>query len=173
MFAVSFSVLLGSQNAYAGNAGNGCIVDPNMLNFGVIDSDVLVGALKTITCSADVTDVVIDTSDCDANGISVFFLSPGIITSGVWTRDELIGIGSFGGTLQRSCDVKFTVTHLLGEDILFQSISLIRGDFIGGEIIPIETTSLLLVSAQTFSWMIPVVLSVLGIGLFVVSRKSE
>ncbi len=44
---------------------------------------------------------------------------------------------------------------------------------IGGEIIPIQTTSLLLASAQTFSWMIPVVLSVLGIGLFVVSRKSE
>ena len=44
---------------------------------------------------------------------------------------------------------------------------------IGGEIIPIETTSLILAGAQTFSWMIPVVLSVLGIGLFVVSRKSE
>ena len=44
---------------------------------------------------------------------------------------------------------------------------------IGGEIIPIETTSLLLAGAQSFSWMIPVVLSVLGIGLFVVLRKSE
>jgi len=43
---------------------------------------------------------------------------------------------------------------------------------VGGEIIPIESTSLLLANAQTFSWMIPVVLSVLGIGLFVVSRKS-
>jgi len=44
---------------------------------------------------------------------------------------------------------------------------------VGGELIPIETTSLLLAGAQSFSWMIPVVLSVLGIGLFVVSRKSE
>jgi len=44
---------------------------------------------------------------------------------------------------------------------------------IGGEIIPIETTSLILAGAQSFSWMIPLVLSVLGIGLFVVSRKSE
>jgi len=43
---------------------------------------------------------------------------------------------------------------------------------VGGEFLPIETTSLLLTSAQTFSWMIPVVLSVVGIGLFVVSRKS-
>jgi len=41
---------------------------------------------------------------------------------------------------------------------------------IGGEIIPIEVTSLILAGAQTFSWMIPVVLSVLGIGLFVIRR---
>ncbi len=44
---------------------------------------------------------------------------------------------------------------------------------IGGQIIPIESTSLILAGANSFSWMIPVVLSVLGIGLFVVSRKSE
>lgn len=44
---------------------------------------------------------------------------------------------------------------------------------IGGEIIPIESTSLILAGAQTFSWMIPVIVSVLGIGLFVASRKSE
>jgi len=44
---------------------------------------------------------------------------------------------------------------------------------VGGELIPIETTALILAGAQSFSWMIPLVLSVLGIGLFVVSRKSE
>jgi len=51
------------------------------------------------------------------------------------------------------------------------SISLFD-NVIGGEIIPIETTSLLLAGTQTFSWMIPVVLSGIGIGLFVF-RKSE
>jgi len=44
---------------------------------------------------------------------------------------------------------------------------------VGGEIIPIESTSLILAGAQSFSWMIPLVLSVLGIGMFIVSRKSE
>jgi len=44
---------------------------------------------------------------------------------------------------------------------------------VGGEIIPIETTSLILAGAQSFSWMIPLVLSGIGIGLFVVTRKSE
>ena len=47
-----------------------------------------------------------------------------------------------------------------------------NAEVIGGEIIPLETTSLILAGAQSFSWMIPVMLSVLGIGLFVVSRKS-
>jgi hypothetical protein len=46
-------------------------------------------------------------------------------------------------------------------------------EIIGGTIIPIESTSLILAGAQTFSWMIPVLLSGIGIGLFVVSRKSE
>jgi len=44
---------------------------------------------------------------------------------------------------------------------------------VGGELLPIDSTALMLAGAQTFSWMIPVVLSVIGIGLFVVSRKSE
>ena len=43
---------------------------------------------------------------------------------------------------------------------------------VGGERIPIEQTSLILAGAQSFSWMIPVVLSGIGIGLFAVSRKS-
>ena len=49
---------------------------------------------------------------------------------------------------------------------------VITGFIVGGSIIPIDFTSLILASAQSFSWMIPVTLSVLGIGLFVF-RKSE
>jgi hypothetical protein len=43
---------------------------------------------------------------------------------------------------------------------------------IGGEFLPIESTSLLVSDVQSTSWLIPVVLSIVGIGLFVVSRKS-
>ena len=43
---------------------------------------------------------------------------------------------------------------------------------VGGEFISIETTSLILAGVQSFSWMIPVLLSLIGIGLFVASRKS-
>jgi hypothetical protein len=44
---------------------------------------------------------------------------------------------------------------------------------VGGEIIPIETTSLILAGVQSFSWMIPILLSGMGIGLFAISRKPE
>jgi len=44
---------------------------------------------------------------------------------------------------------------------------------IGGDLLPIDSTALILAGAQSFSWMIPVVLSGIGIGMFVVSRKSE
>ena len=44
---------------------------------------------------------------------------------------------------------------------------------IGGEIIPIDSSSLILAGANSFSWMLPVVLSIIGIGLFVASRKTE
>jgi len=43
---------------------------------------------------------------------------------------------------------------------------------VGGKALPIEATSLILAGAQSFSWMIPVVLSGIGIGLFVVTRNS-
>ena len=43
---------------------------------------------------------------------------------------------------------------------------------VGGKLISLDVTNLLLAGAQSFSWMIPVVLSGIGIGLFVVSRKS-
>jgi len=43
---------------------------------------------------------------------------------------------------------------------------------IGGEIIPIDTTSLLLVGFQTnLAWIIPVVLSAVGIGVILVRKK--
>ena len=68
-----------------------------------------------------------------------------------------------------------TWTEFTGFDMWFQltgDVIVINGQ-VGGEFLPIETTSLLLAGAQSFSWMIPVILSGIGIGLFVVSRKSE
>lgn len=44
---------------------------------------------------------------------------------------------------------------------------------VGGILLPVEALSLLVVGAQSFSWMIPVVLSGIGIGLFVFRKSSN
>jgi len=57
--------------------------------------------------------------------------------------------------------------------LLFLNECIEPDKVVGGEFLPIDSTALLLAGAQSFSWMIPVLLSGIGIGLFVVSRKSE
>ncbi len=68
-------------------------------------------------------------------------------------------------------------SYIQGESFILEIFAPIpppdNDQVVGGEIIPIETTALILAGAQSFSWMIPVILSGIGIGLFVVSRKSE
>ncbi len=57
-------------------------------------------------------------------------------------------------------------------DVWFQ----LTGDVkvVGGEFLPIDSTTLVLAGLQSSAiWMLPVIVSVLGIGLFVVSRKSN
>ena len=45
---------------------------------------------------------------------------------------------------------------------------------VGGELLPLDTTSLLLAGAQmTAAWMIPVIVSAVGIGLVLVRRKNQ
>ncbi len=45
------------------------------------------------------------------------------------------------------------------------------GSLIGGEVIPTATTSLLLAGIQSSSWLIPVSLSIIGIGVIIIIRR--
>ena len=68
--------------------------------------------------------------------------------------------------------------HNSGDTIWFEADNfdtsfIITGHLVGGELLSIDSTALILAGAQSFSWMIPLMLSVLGIGLFVVTRKSK
>jgi hypothetical protein len=77
------------------------------------------------------------------------------------THEEMIGIAQLSSFM------------IIGN---VESISVIDDgveSVVGGEIIPIETTSLILAGSQSFSWMIPLVLSGIGIGIFIATRKSE
>ena len=89
------------------------------------------------------------------------------------TPELSINDGAFRGFVRATNDIaaiEFGTAFDVLDDLKF---SRNCGLAVGGEIIPIETTSLILAVGQSFSWMIPVVLSGMGIGLFVGSRKSE
>jgi len=80
--------------------------------------------------------------------------------------------GAFRGIVRTSNDI--AAIELAGEFNVLDDLKFSRSCdniAVAGEIIPIEQTSLILAGAQPFSWMIPVTLSVIGIGLFVIRRK--
>ena len=72
--------------------------------------------------------------------------------------DELVD-----GSYDPNEDVMNEIRHLIAKGY--------GGCYVGGEIIPIEITSLILAGAQSFSWMIPLVFSGLGIGLVFLKRQ--
>ncbi len=154
----------------------GCTVDPDMVDAGILPFGERFVLIKTITCSSEVTKVELDNSDCGDHRIDVRLGDFGI-NQGVWEGEEVIdNNNSFPG--KTTCTVDFNVDFDGSIDILTQTIMVttpgpIVPPVVGGELIPIETISLILAGAQSFSWMIPAVLSILGIGLFVVSRKPE
>jgi len=154
---------------------------------GMIGLGFLPGDSKSMAqdATADGTVIVGASIDDDSNG-EAFIWREGIGMMSL--QDVLInefGLGSklFGWNLLIATSISNHGISIGGGGV--HPIGIIEGfvvalnippfqdGVVGGQIIPIETTSLLLTSAQSFSWMIPVVFSGIGIGLFVVSRKSE
>jgi len=180
----STAVLGNTQTVYAG--GPDCTVDPDTFDFGPI-SDALIEVPKTIDCFGVITNVVIDTSDCDAKGISVFFRNIAI-NAGVWTGDETaIPAGAPIG-IEVQCDVKFDVTDTQGTNFLFQTILIIPerdpticivfpndpSCKVGGEFLPIDSTALVLAGLQSSAiWMLPVLAGAVGVGAFYIKTRMN
>jgi len=104
-------------------------------------------------------------------------INPPVLAQGIVGGDPT---GSFDNWGMASHSEVSNIINKIEMDMATGSVVLDNFEFciidspvVGGMPIPIDSTSLILASAQSFSWMIPVALSVLGIGLFVVSRKSE
>ena len=102
--------------------------------------------------------------------------------------DIIINLFELDSTFAFQFDTDFTFEHFMSEvddgfynhdeDVMNQIRNLFAkglgdGCLVGGETIPIETTSLILACAQSFSWMIPVVLSIVGIGLVFFRRDHK
>jgi len=104
----------------------------------------------------------------DETDVSVVGIFPGCNTGGgCANNDAYISINNLGDWLY----YKQTGS---GRDNLIQQIkATIPPDIVGGHGGPIDKTALMVTGAQlSASWMIPVLISAIGIGVFVVTRKS-
>lgn len=76
------------------------------------------------------------------------------------------------GTLDRTTGAFTELSIAPGDTIGGLTVSG-KCTVVGGTLIPIDYTTLLIAGAQSTSWIIPLLLSGIGIGLFVSFRKSE
>jgi len=131
-------------------------------------NNVLVGAQLDDTNGVDVGQAHL--FDATTGALCKTFDDPTVTTVDVFGRAVSID----GNNVLVGAPADDTNGFNVGQAYLFDGIC--NGDdggispVVGGEIIPIETTSLILAGAQTFSWMIPVIVSVIGIAI-VIARK--
>ncbi len=95
-----------------------------------------------------------------------------VISTSSNTVTDTITVGNFPiGIAYDSANGRMYVTNEFDDTV---SVITITQTLIGGELLPIETTALLLAGAYTTaSWMIPVVLSAVGIGLAVFTLRKK
>ncbi len=98
-------------------------------------------------------------------------------TSEAIDDDERYDISGFitdgdTGMLLRTENTSFD-DNLFLSILYFKTIIVDEAPAVGGSMVPIDTSALLLAGAQSISmWMIPVVLAGIGIGVFVIKRKK-
>jgi len=151
-FSVLFLVLTGAQSVFAASM--------------TIDSDAImtVGDDSIVTIDSDVTNNLDNAGTLNVESTGIINIgsdtSASLSNSGIINGPGVINL--FGNVIE--VDNTGTITAIINE-IFTDAVA------IGGEIIQIESTAVLLAGAQTTSsWLIPVIVSAIGIGI-VISRR--
>ena len=170
---LAFSILLlvpvGAQNAFAG--GGLCIVNPNPAELTLLQGESQTIQKQVSDCGFAIRDVSItDDSNCTSQGIDVS-LQTNSVSDNLWEGDETItNTGGNPGTT--TCQLRLSVQAPTGGDTAFQTIRVTTSTpVVGGELIPLDTTALLLAGAQANAlWLIPAIVAATAIGI-VIARK--
>ena len=174
----STAVLGNTQNAYAGVFG--C--------FGPVPSEVILPLeqgesssviKKTVGCGEDITNFAIDFSDCTNKGIDVLFTNAAVVFFDEFEVDETI-TNTGGAPGETTCNVLFNFEVLgffvppLIQEIRITTPEIIINGPVGGELIPIDSTALVLAGLQTSAiWMLPVLAGVAGSAFAILYIKSR
>ncbi len=168
LFAVSFSILLGSpQEAEAGSFPTIQGIKFDDVNGNGVQ-DVSEPGLSGWTINLfDDAGTLIDTTITGAGGFYSFLVEG----EGTFIVGEVLQAG-FVQTFPAPPGVH-TVMLILGDEVLGIDFGNVEEQLVGGSLVPIDTTSLLLAGTQmTASWMIPVIVAGIGIAI-VIARKFK
>ncbi len=168
---VLITVLGNTQLSYA---GNGCTVTPNTVTEDLFPGQSIT-IPKTLDCNGQaIGQVVFNGLNCQAVGIDVVFLNFQSPAPDMRTFDEKItNTGGSPGTTH--CEATYDLNTLVPQEDLANLVQDIwvttKFSAVGGDIIPLDTTMVLAAGAQyTAAWMIPVIVSAIGI-VIVIARK--
>jgi len=118
---------------------------------------------KTKGAKGPIVDFANKVADERDHGVTRKSYVPMVFEVTVGGKKETVPVDE--STWKKECIEAAGEKFITCEDLLDETV--------GGKMIPIDKTSLLVAGATSYSWMIPVVLSGIGIGLFAVSRKSK
>ncbi len=118
--------------------------------------------------------------DSEFNEINIFIPPSTNIIVDLEAADQSFGV-QFGTDFSFDFfmnEIAFSGSYEPGYEVMNQIRNLIakgygQGCYVGGEILPIEASSLILAGAQSTTWIIPVIVSAVGIALVFGTRKSN
>ena len=166
----STAVLGNTQTAYAGTF---CNLSPTEVTLTLDKGESSEVITKIVDCDNTISLITQAPFDCNSKGIDVTLENQQLFLGQFQVDETLTNTGGAPG--ETLCEITFDI-EIPGDPNVFlvQQVRITTPEpeptVVGGEMIPIETTALILAGAQTFSWMIPVIVSAVGIGI-VIARK--
>jgi len=156
-----------STSAFAepGNTEISNIFAQGGISFDVLDPD----GIKSVEWVDPGSELIVVNANCDNPQITQMTFAPGDFSDNPGPNTFLI-IDCQPEMSETTCS--FT-SGGSGQENLDSLECTFERLFVAGKLFAIDNTALILAGAQSLSWMIPITLSGIGIGLFVVSRKSE
>ncbi len=176
----STAVLGNTQNAYAGGAF-GCFgpVVPSEVILPLEQGESSSVIKKTVNCEEDITNFAINFSDCTNKGIDVLFANAAVVFFDEFEVDETI-TNTGGAPGETTCNVLFNFEILgtfvppLIQEIRITTPEIIINGPVGGELIPIDSTALVLAGLQTSAiWMLPVLAGAAGAGAYYIKTRMN
>jgi len=173
--SITFIGVLGNtQTVYAGApVGFSCTISPNEVTLTLEQGETSAVIIKLLDCNGFILSFGFDFNDCFNKGIVPTPTTTIFNFQQIQFDETITNEGGAPGVTH--CDMTFSVTPFTGSPVnVIQKIWIETGSemiMIGGELLSLDTTALLLAGAQmNAAWLIPVIVVAIGFAI-VIARK--